>query len=42
MHKMCKLERNGLLDFKSIIDSYIIKIKVYHVLCHEILSMIQR
>jgi len=32
----------GSLDFRPIIHPHIIKVKVYQVLCHEILSMIQR
>jgi hypothetical protein len=39
---MCNVQGYGSLDFKPIIDPHIIKVKVYQVLCHEILSMIQR
>ncbi len=42
VHEMCNVEGYGSLDFKSIIDSHIAKVKVYQVLCHEILSMIQK
>jgi hypothetical protein len=39
---MCNVQGYGTLDFRPIIDPHIIKVKVYHVLCHEILSVIQR
>jgi hypothetical protein len=42
MHEMCNVEGYGSLDFRPIIDPHIVKVKVYQVLCHEILSVIQR
>ncbi len=42
MHEMCNVEGYGSLDFRPIIDAHIVKVKVYLVLCHEILSVIQR
>jgi len=36
------VEGYGSLDFRSIIDPHIAKVKVYQVLCHEILSVIQK
>ncbi len=36
------MEGYGSLDFRSIIDPHIAKVKVYQVLCHEILSVIQK
>jgi len=39
---MCNVQDYGSLDFRPIIDPHIIKVKVYQVLCHEILSVIQR
>jgi hypothetical protein len=38
---MCNVQDYGSLDFRPIIDPHIIKVKVYQVLCHEILSVIQ-
>jgi len=40
VHEMCNVEGHGSLDFRPIIDPYIVKVKVYQVLCHEILSVI--
>jgi hypothetical protein len=42
VHEMCNVEGYGSLDFRPIIDSHIVKVKVYQALCHEILSVIQR
>ncbi len=42
LHKMCNVQGFGSLDFRPIIKQHIVKIKVYQILCHEILSMIQR
>jgi hypothetical protein len=42
MHEMCNVEGYGSLDFRSIIDPQIAKVKVYQVLCHEIISVIQK
>jgi hypothetical protein len=42
MHEMCNVKGYGSLDFRPIIDPHIVKVKVYQVLCHEILSVIQR
>jgi hypothetical protein len=42
VHEMCNVEGYGSLDFRPIIDPHIVKVKVYQVLCHEILSVIQR
>ncbi len=42
VHEMCNVKGYGSLDFRPIIDPYIVKVKVYQVLCHEILSVIQR
>jgi len=42
MHEMCNVVGYGSLDFRPILDRHIIKVKVYQVLCHEILSVIQR
>jgi hypothetical protein len=42
VHEMCNVEGYGFLDFKPIIDPHIVKVKVYQVLCHEILFVIQK
>ncbi len=42
VHEMCNVKGYGSLVFRPIIDPHIIKVKVYQVLCHEILFMIQR
>jgi hypothetical protein len=42
VHEMCNVEGYGSLDFRPIINPHIVKVKVYQVLCHEILSMIQK
>jgi hypothetical protein len=42
VHEMCNVAGYGSLDFRPIIDPYIVKVKVYQVLCDEILSVIQR
>jgi hypothetical protein len=42
VHEMCNVEGYGSLDFRPIIDPQIAKVKVYQVLCHEILSVIQK
>ncbi len=42
MHEMCNEAGYGSLDFRPILDRHIVKVKVYQVLCHEILSVIQR
>jgi hypothetical protein len=42
MHEMCNEAGYGSLDFRPILDRHIVKVKVYQVLCHEILSMIQK
>jgi hypothetical protein len=34
VHEMCNVEGYGSLDFRLIIDPYIVKVKVYQVLCH--------
>jgi hypothetical protein len=39
---MCNVEDYGSLDFRPIINPHIVKVKVYQVLCHEILFVIQR
>jgi len=42
VHEMCNEAGYGSLDFRPILDRHIVKVKVYQVLCHEILSVIQR
>jgi len=42
VHKMCNVKGYGSSDFRPIIDPHIIKVKVYQVLCHQILSVIQK
>jgi len=42
VHEMCNVQGYRSLDFRLIIDPYIVKVKVYQVLCHEIFSMIQK
>ncbi|KAH9569633.1 hypothetical protein CY35_02G000700, partial [Sphagnum magellanicum] len=42
VHEMCNVKGYGSLDFRPIIDPHIAKVKVYQVLCHEILSVIQK
>ncbi len=42
MHEMCNEAGYGSLEFRPILDRHIVKVKVYQVLCHEILSVIQR
>jgi hypothetical protein len=42
VHEMCNEAGYGSLDFRPILDRHIVKVKVYQVLCHEILSMIHR
>jgi hypothetical protein len=39
---MCNVDGYGSLNFRPILDPHIVKVKVYQVLCHEILSVIQR
>jgi hypothetical protein len=39
---MCNVEGYGSLDYRPIIDPQVAKVKVYQVLCHEILSVIQK
>ncbi|CAK9221362.1 unnamed protein product [Sphagnum troendelagicum] len=42
VHEMCNVEGYGSLDFRPITDPHIVKVKIYQVLYHEILSVIQR
>jgi len=42
VHDMCNEAGYGSLEFRLILNRHIIKVKVYQVLCHEILSVIQR
>jgi len=42
VHEMCNEAGYGSLDFRPILDQHIVKVKVYQVLCHEILSVIHR
>ncbi len=42
VHEMCNVQGYGSLDFRPIIDPHIVKVKVYQVLCHEILSVIKK
>jgi hypothetical protein len=42
VHKMCNEAGYGSLDFRPILDQHIVKVKIYQVLCHEILSVIHR
>jgi hypothetical protein len=42
VHEMCNVEGYGSLNFRPILDPHVLKVKVYQVLCHEILSVIQR
>jgi hypothetical protein len=42
VHEMCNEAGYGSLDFRPILDRHIVKVKVYQVLCHEILSDIHR
>jgi hypothetical protein len=42
VHEMCNVQGYGSLYFRSIIYPHIVKVKVYQVLCHEILSVIQK
>jgi hypothetical protein len=42
VHEICNVQGCGSLDFKPIIDPHIVKVKVYQVLCHEILSVIRK
>jgi hypothetical protein len=42
VHEMCNEAGYGSLEFRPILDRHIVKVKVYQVLCHEILSVIQR
>jgi hypothetical protein len=42
VHEMCNVKSFGSLDFRPIINQHIVKVKVYQVLCHEILSVIQK
>lgn len=41
MHEICNEEDYGSIDFKHF-DQRITKIKIYHSLCYEILSVIQK
>ncbi len=42
VHEMCNEAGYGSLDFRPILDPHVVKVKVYQVLCHDILSVIQR
>ena len=42
IHEMCNMEGYGALEFKPQINEQVEKIKVYHTLCHHILSVIQK
>ena len=42
VHDMCNNEEYRSVDFKPILDSRIMRVKIYQKLCNEIFSVIQR
>ena len=42
VHLMCNSSEFGSLDFRPIVDPRIKRVKLYQVLCHKILSVIQK